>query len=34
MANAYLEAKHVRQVSCVLNAPAAVGFADDSTWKT
>ena len=31
MANAYLEVKHVRQVSCVLNAPAAV---DDSTWKT
>ena len=34
MANAYLEVKHVRQVSYVLNAPAAVGFADDSTWKT
>ena len=34
MTNANLELKHVRQVSCVLNAPAAVEFADDSTWKT
>ena len=31
MANVNLEVKHVRQVSGVLNAPAAVKFADDST---